>query len=832
MKTIMFIRHTMQAAAVAFLVATLSAGVISCKDEDGADPNSRLAAGLVGTWFGSYSQTGTLTTDNGQEASYIKAVQALTFNSDGTGTCWKFLCDIMGQPVSLYGGAGDALNGRFHYTVGKDSVITITRDGDGNGGNPKTWQLSVGTQALTGADGSAGYQLLAADSDWRDYIASMEADFRSGSNANDDEPNFLTDWQNVKTVRIEGLADKQYTPWAGSGDSDISDEIRFDVQKEAGWEMAFCALNDPSSKNTRFFALYNRFTGTLRVFNYILNPGSQGYGKEMGYMFHADGDVRMPRYPFYNSMEYAIPICHNYADDNTFDRTVILSTNGSSYRPFETMSSAYTRNTEAIGVSAGWHCTDFDFSGYHGNGVHWTEHALAEGTLLSVRPYSQDESKVLLTGSIIGTLDGEFHDPSYKTKSTGNPTLSAISGVVSTLAGTASTGFNSFNQAYSMHTATSKLLQENAAGVLSSQAINTLFCGAGVLQIAACGLKIADQFVGGGKETVEASPGTINMTFDAKVDLSGTIKSWKTVDDAGVRVTPNLLKASNEGSESVWMGTGCYGLAEDPVICISKEDLLTVSNSIAISKNGENYTAPSFAKDSVRLLSFLDPRTVKLCLNTDVYHDISDVNVVINYGINANRPVGNTDCYRQMLKLDARPTFTIMPTSGNKLTVTTTPRLHVMKKLSVIKNDFYAVNYLDSVKLDYQKGSVLPLYGHFESFCGKRFVMDPQVFIPFDPESTTVYPVEIPDFVVSVSVSFKCKECPDGVIFSKLYIPKVKLIGHKDLATYYNDLKDYSDKCINNQPIGTLYNNNAINVYSKCGDMMLAKTLDILNKCK
>ena len=49
--------------------------------------------------------------------------------------------------------------------------------------------------------------------------------------------------------------------------------------------------------------------------------------------------------------------------------------------------------------------------------------------------------------------------------------------------------------------------------------------------------------------------------------------------------------------------------------------------------------------DSVRLLSFLDPRSVKVCLNTDVYHNIQDLNVTINYGVNANREVGNTDCY-------------------------------------------------------------------------------------------------------------------------------------------------------------------------------------------
>lgn len=834
MKKKHFLRHTMQAAAALFVAATVAAGFTACTDDDDVNttPGGRMAGELVGTWLSSYGQKGTVAKTDGKTTHYIKAVQALQFNNDGTGTCWHFLCDIKGEPVSLFGGAGDASNGRFRYTVSEDSTITINRVGDGDGANPKTWTLRMGADGLSGSDGATEYLMNSADSGWQEYIAGLEEDFRTGANA--DKPDFLTNWQECKTVRIEGLNALQYLPWAGSADSDISDEIRFDVQKEAGWEMAFNALNDPRSKNTRFFGLYNRFTGTLRVFNYVLEPGSQGYGKEMGYMFHADGDKYMPRYPFYNSMEYSIPVCHDYADENTFDRNVTLTTNGTNYKPFETMISAYTRNTEAIGVSAGWHCTDFDFSGYQKEGISWTDHAAEEGTLLSIRPYSQGQSDVLLSGKIIGDIKGQFKDPTYETTTTGT-TCSQINGVVGAFAGMYSGLFGQLNTTYACLNNAEKL-REDADYVLPFNAISWLSIGGAALNIASCTMKIIDIFGGKSSKTEYKSPGTINMTLDAKIDLSGTIKTWNTVNDAGVRLTPELLKISNATKDTVWVGSGCFGLAEDPVVYISKEDLLSVSNSIAISKNadGESYTAPSFKKDSVRLVSFLDPRTVKLCLNTDLYHDIQDLNVIINYGVNVNRSVGNTDCFRKMMKLGDRPTFSILPVNPNdkKLTVTTTPRLHVMKKHNVIKNDFFVQNCLDSVKLENPKGSVLPLYGRFDDFCTKRLVMDPQVFVPFTPDSTIVYPAQAPDFIVSVIVSFKCKECPDGVVFSRAYIPKVQLIGHKDLKTFYTELKDYSDKCINKQPIGVLYNDNKVKVYSNCGDVMLAKTLDILNKCK
>ena len=141
--------------------------------------------------------------------------------------------------------------------------------------------------------------------------------------------------------------------------------------------------------------------------------------------------------------------------------------------------------------------------------------------------------------------------------------------------------------------------------LLNYQGISGLFLGANSMNIIACGLKIADQFAGGGKETKLVSPGTIKLTLDAKVDLNGTIKTWSSVDDAGVRITPELLNISNATKDTIWMGAGCLGLAKDPVVCISQEDLLSVSSSISIKKDGNNYNAPSFPKDSVRLLSFV-----------------------------------------------------------------------------------------------------------------------------------------------------------------------------------------------------------------------------------
>ena len=843
------IYRSVWAAAVLLAATTMMTVFTACAEKDlpGPSPQSQMKQELVGTWFGTYPQQEMLT-KYGLKHHIVKAEQALTFNADGTGTCSKILTNAANEPITLFGGSKNTRNGRFHYTVGNDSVITITRDGDGDASNPKTWKLRFGIEGLTGTDGITPYELRSADEKWQAYIASQEELFNktSGKFSAESNPSFLTDWQNCEDVYLEGIAERQYTPWAGFSYSDIGDHVRFDVQKEAGWEMAFCQLNDPQNKNARLFGLYNRYTGILRVFSYVLDPGQQGYGREMGYKFMTDGTNNLPRYSFYNSMEYAIPICHDYNNANTFDKGVILKTGETPYKPFEVMISAYTTHTKPTGVTAGWHCTDYDFSGFTERCINWAgdnpeEIKKDKRTLLTITPYTTDEEEVLLTGSILGNLKGEFTDPEVHKEVTGT-TLSTITQLVGTLAGGYSGLFSALGSGYGMQNACKNLRGVPGQGAIGAQLIGGLSIGALVASGVGTIVKIVDQFAGKPTEKVTVTPGKIDMAINAKVDLSGTISRWNSINDAGLRITPELLsttKPSKNEIDSMWFGSGCFGLAEDPVIYISKEDLLTVKDRINITKKGGSIESALFRNDSVRLVSFLDPRSVKVCLNTDLYHGIDSVHVLINYGVDLNRPVGNTDCYRQMLKLDERPTFSIMPTKGgDQLSFMTTPKLHVMRKAEVLKNDFYTENAPDSVKLDHQlytaHNDSLPIYGRVHRVADKRIVMDPQVFVPFRHEenSSTVYDAIAPDFLVTVTVAFRCEEVPDGVFFSQVYIPKIELIGHNDLATFYDELKKYSDKSLNNQAVGTVFNASNIKVYDHSGEAFLGKTLNILNKCK
>jgi hypothetical protein len=127
----------------------------------------------------------------------------------------------------------------------------------------------------------------------------------------------------------------------------------------------------------------------------------------------------------------------------------------------------------------------------------------------------------------------------------------------------------------------------------------------------------------------------------------------------------------------------------------------------------------------------------------------------------------------------------------------------------------------------------VPLYGQFSTILDRQYILDPQVFVPYSTEdkNTTVYSPVIPDFVVNVTVSFKCKERPNGVVFVKHYIPQIELITHNDLRnTYLPALKKYAEDGTNKIPIGKVHDKN-INVFNPSAGITLAKTLDILNTC-
>ena len=851
--------HLLLMTAIALTATTL----VSCTDDDNVaqQPTDKVRAQLVGTWYGEYATAGEITSSAAGSIPgfYIKTVQGLEFKSDGTGICYQYLCNVAGEPLSIYGGTQDTANGQFKYTVGEDSSITITRVGEGDATHPKTWRLAYDAEGLCGTDGEKAYVMHPSKEWQQNNLTAWEVALRSGSNVDATDKSFINNWENLQSVELSKLGPR-YLPWYGSASQDIPEEIIFDMKKRDGWEMAFCELNDPDAPDILMFGLYNRFTGVLRVYQYL--EGDNGWGN--GLMLHVSTASKTNvRYPYYNNMTYSIPMNHEYGSTNLLDNVDIW--NGAEYfTPFEYMVSAYSVYHQSQTIVPHWHCFDLDFSAYvpkrvkvNGTEVNfdWRHSVDSQRTLMQLNVSALKTGTIDLWGTMIGDMAGQFNSMGFNKSSCANPKMKTASTVLG-IAGTFFSQCLQFgnhclsitkNSPWGKNNGQDNGNQDNGnqggnpvddegdgnivnndegGGAPAFQGPRRVWMAIPwVLAALAGACTLTSSILNAVNPTTSWQETNGNATFciNTNVQMQGTIDSYQSLPCGGVSLTPFLLDASNPNGN---FGKGCFGLTEDPVVYVSTEDLLSSSARVNLTlKNGE-FESVNFKNDSLRLVSFFDPSSVKFMLNTDIYHNISDLTVTLNYGVDAANETGNTDGYRTFMGLNKRGTFKMK----EKLSSGSTPRLHVINPYSLLSEEPGIQGSPDSIRMVLQRGGkFLRFFGNCNSYYGKNCMMDPQVFVPYN--GSKVYEALVPDFFVSVTVTFKCDEC-EQVEICRAYVPKVVFIKHKDLATWYDKLKDYSDKCSDGRPVGTLVNDPSIEVYDYGSDQFLIKNLKMLKKIK
>lgn len=633
---------------------------------------------------------------------------------------------------------------------------------------------------------------------------------------------FLTNWENCQTVKIAGIRDEIYCPWFGPAAQNIPDYVRFDTRKDGGWEMAFCELNDPNASSTRMFGLYNRYTGILRVFHYIQD--ATGYGNELVYLVTASESGTDDRYPLYNSMEYGIPSNHVYG--STLVPNAKLTTGETSQDAFSCYVAPYTkRNTR--GVTVNWHCFDIDLSGYLPKGIDWRQ-GIAQRGQLAIFPITKTSSDITLTGSLLGSIEGTFSNPQIVETGGGN-SMSGICGTLNTINTLLNGKMTSVNNTFNM------MHNKNLPSYLSG-AVPYLSAASMGLSITSAILEWAGEDTPVKRDTI---PGKIDLGLNASMNLQGVISSYSSHSMSGLYITPELMEASNADGN---MGKGVWGLAEDPVIYVSKDDFMSSSDHINLNVNGTTYGNTDFYDYDVRLVSFFDPSSVKVNLNTNLFHNIRDLVVTSNYGVYTNRNIGYSDSYRKFLKLNDRPTYSLTDTKTSgiaRLSSSSWPRLYQSGiNDALIKGYELAgdksgkpsspeaeMNETDICTYINLPGSHVRVYGRHLTMLGKEMVMMPQVFVPFE-KNGTIYQPTIPDFLVTVTITFKCDE--GCMQFSKTFVPEIKMIGHYDIRALYHLLKVYSDLCAKEQPVGTLANDASIPVYDKHSDLFLKRTLSWL----
>ncbi|MCR4789461.1 MAG: hypothetical protein K5839_00105, partial [Treponemataceae bacterium] len=221
----------------------------------------------------------------------------------------------------------------------------------------------------------------------------------TGSNSanTSQEETFWNDWENMEFLSINdrGVLDtKVAAPWNNRASLTLmSEAVCKDRRKRDGWEMAFSLMNKEGYPDTNYFALYNKYIGTLRIF-YYCNVDVAGSGSDFAYdvVFETDsGDFKS----FYNSLRYGIPF------NTSVNKNVDLLGGGIS-QTFHVLATPYSE----IGMTTlrkGWHAFDIDLSAYSQG-----KHFVIDGTRLKIACKSVSNSSVSLGTDIIGKIDGDM----------------------------------------------------------------------------------------------------------------------------------------------------------------------------------------------------------------------------------------------------------------------------------------------------------------------------------------------------------------------------------------------------------------------------------------
>ena len=266
--------------------------------------------------------------------------------------------------------------------------------------------------------------------------------------------------------------------------------------------------------------------------------------------------------------------------------------------------------------------------------------------------------------------------------------------------------------------------------------------------------------------TTKTTPGKIDLTIDASIALNGYLKEFTGNNQSTLSVSAEGIYTAN--GESGHVGKGVWGLEEDPVVYIDKDDIISTQNNFNVGCTEDGYTNSTFADYDVRIVYAFDPTSVKINLNEDLFKGIDSVTVTTNVGVIPNLRYGNTDEYRKMLMLGdktkkyARPSFSLAEgkTSGTlELSGRSMPVVTKVGLDELADGDYETAENCTIVTQKTSDGKGWQrFHGRLIDASSKQIIVDPQVYIPYstddDGKCTGIGIPTAPDFVVRVEVGF------------------------------------------------------------------------------
>ena len=170
-----FLSLLMTAMMTVAAAVTLS----SCSDNDSSS-DLALKYNVAGTWMAEVEAAGTV--GGGGQMTYDHLVTACKFNTDGSGTWYRFmLTNDSGNPMALDGGTG---HGDFTYSVSDDGKIACRLTGSqAPAYYPASLALTLSGDTIAGREGDVDYKMSRASDAMARWIANWDQRLHGGGNS-------------------------------------------------------------------------------------------------------------------------------------------------------------------------------------------------------------------------------------------------------------------------------------------------------------------------------------------------------------------------------------------------------------------------------------------------------------------------------------------------------------------------------------------------------------------------------------------------------------------------------------------------------------------------
>lgn len=657
--------------------------------------------------------------------------------------------------------------------------LTIAQDGTDDLGNTR---LSIVRRGETPYhfESDSAYVYFAENRKVTVVIVADEQIVPLGDNASDYDDFNKAWWQEeeilystTKTIRGEVVTTSEHIPlpWATASASNIPTKLFVNdgMTADEGWVMAynlFAAQTKGNPNSKPYFMLYNKYTGVLRVFYYQFEDA--GTGGEFSFVVTPD-DASTAKYPFYSSLQYAIPVGNK---DVQLKGNVLKATLGNN--TFQQQVTPYVKAD--VVLKTGWYCFDLDWSAYNPT---ITSFFNAKDRM-SIDCKTANNTNITMAGTITGESIGTIDQLANSSTSTSN-------------------GINNLDQFNSGV----KNGMEAFESFMEGNYLKGIFKGGMTIWNFGKSLtgNATDDY---GTET--KSTGSINQSFTGKISLDGYSTSNTSNNAIGVEFSYNAF------SQYAQTGQGVWSLQDNPIVYVVNDRLLGEEEDFGCIVKAEGYSkgVSNPETDNLRLMTFFDPTSIKINLNTALYKDIRNVKMSWIYGVYPNQPHGHTHMYRtDLMELDVdEPIFIDKKGNENEFYISFSSEFTGinMLYLEAPVEEMKTTNISDTTvaRIYKQEGANYRYYAHagneMDSDDKSFFLIDPIVFLPttYDKGKANgmIYDFVAPDFVVGVTLGFDFTAA-DGTeskaLFSKRFLPQVKSISSEDMLTKRDALKEYVD---------------------------------------